>query len=129
MANEIERIVMTAGAEGATAANVRRVTLQAQDVNGNPVRRIFYARVKVADDGDLDGTATNATIAAVSESSTVVQTHTPTKDLSFVSVSGACEMDVDVTDASAETVTVFQGPTFFSNTGADQTQSLDLVFA
>lgn len=126
MDNEIARIVMTAGAE---AANVRRVTLQAQDVNGNPVRRIFHARVKVSDDGDFDGTATNATIAAVSESSTVEWTHTSTKDLSLVSVSGGGEMDVDITDATAETVTVFQGPPPFGGCGADQSQSLDLVFA
>lgn len=103
-----------------------RVQAQLDDLQGNAVAEADFLRVRVCDDGAY-GDATNATIAAAG-STTVAETVTSSKDLVFKS-SGAGLFEIDLTNATAETVTLRLGPAPLGSRRADYSPTLDVAHA
>ncbi len=85
-----------------------------------------YLRVRVCDSAGY-ANATNATIAAAGSSS-LVETLTASKDLVFKSDSSGL-VELDLTDATAETVTLRIGPAPMSARRADYTPTLNVTHA
>jgi len=85
-----------------------------------------YLRVRVCDDGDYDA-VTNASIAAAGNT-TLVETITAGEDLVFQSHTDGL-FEIDLTDATAETVTVRIGPAPMHPINADYSAELDVTHA
>lgn len=87
---------------------------------------VDYLRVRVCDSAAY-ANATNATIAAAGSSS-LVETLTANKDLVFKSDANG-RFEFDLTDATAETVTLRIGPATLSARRADYRATLDVTHA
>lgn len=110
-----------------------KLEIETQGDTGSPSRihiqatnATDYLRVRVCDDGDFDN-ATNATIAAAGNT-TLVETMTTSKDLVFKSHTDG-QFEIDLTDATAETVTLRIGPAPLSPRMAQYTATLDVTHA
>lgn len=110
-----------------------QLTIETQGDTGSPstisisgAAEVDFLRVRVADeDGFAD--ATNATIAA-GTNTTAVETITATKDLILKSHTDGT-FKVDLTNATAETVTLRVGPAPLSPRKANYTNTLDVTHA
>ena len=122
---EVPRYSMTISSQGDTGT-ASEVTITLEDSGGNALAVVDYLRVRVIeDDGYAD--SANATIAA-GTNTTVVETMTATKDLVLKSHTDGT-FKVDLTDASAETVSLAIGPAPIRGRRADYTTIIDVTHA
>lgn len=103
-----------------------RVHLQARDSGGNVLNRTIAVRVRVADSAGWTD-ATNATIAAAGGSS-LLDSVSATKDLILES-DAAGLIELDLTDGTAETVTVRCGPADMGAVRGDYSPTQDVTHA
>ncbi len=114
--------ITTAG----STASPTTVTVTLQDLYANPINTPHPLRVRVCDqDGYTD--ATNATLAPTAGSSTTtLQTITADKDLVLQSDPNGV-LTLDVTNATAQTVTLRLGPAPLSSRCGDYTPTLNIT--
>jgi hypothetical protein len=125
LADGLVTYALNAATQGSTSSP-STITIEARDAQGNPIGQVDYLRVRVCDeDGYSD--ATNATLAA-GANTTVVQTVTTDKDLILKSHTDGT-FELDLTNATAETVTLRIGPAALSSRRAEYTPTLDVTHA
>ena len=116
---------MAIATQGSTASPTT-VTITLGDLYSNAINASDYLRLRVCDAGGYTD-ATNATVSPTPASNTTtVQTITSGKDLVLAS-DPAGVFTVDVTDATAETVTLRLGPAPLSARRGDTTPTLDIT--
>lgn len=109
--------------QGSTSG-ASRIHIQATDLEGRAITGVCYLRLRVCDEDDY-ADATDATIAAAGASS-VVETLSATKDLVLAS-SAVGLFEIDLTDATAETLTLRMGPAPLGAALADYRAALDVT--
>lgn len=121
----LRTLAMSIFFQGSTSSP-SQIKIQLEDSDGSPLAQQFYLRVRVCNNGTLVN-STNATIAA-SGGTTLAETHTAGKDLTFLS-SAAGLIEFTVTDATAETVTIRPAPAVIQPVYANHNNSLQLAHA
>ena len=116
---------LTIATQGSTGSP-STVTVQLQDLHHNSISETDYLRVRVCDEAGYTP-ATNATIAPTA-SSTTVQTLTTDKDLILRSDTAGL-FTIDVTNATAETVTLRIGAATLSSRRGDHGNTLNVTHA
>lgn len=117
------RYVVTLTEQG-TVSSPSEVTIACVSATGEPLASGTPLRVRICDEGEWTP-ATEATIAATG-STTVIETLTTGKDL--VMLPGpAGNVEVQITDATAETVTLRLGSPSVGGLGADVSAALDVT--
>lgn len=102
------------------------VTFTRRDLAGNIITGAFRLRVRVVDNGDYDA-VTNAAIAA-GTNATLIETLTAGEDLVFLSHTDGT-LNVQLTDATAETVQLLIGPPPLLSERADYNVSQTVTHA
>lgn len=115
-------VVTTLGSHTGPVASL--VTINTVDNAGNAIAGVKTIRVRICNSG-VFANSTNATIAAHS-GTTLVDTATATKDLILKSDTNGV-FKVDVTDATAETVTLRTGPAPIGGAHGDYSASVNIV--
>ncbi len=103
-----------------------RIHIQLQDINGNDVARQHLLGVLICDQDGYDN-ATNATIA-VAGGTTLARAFTAGKDVMLQSDANGL-IEIDLTDATAETVTLRIGPAPVGAERGDYTATQDVTHA
>lgn len=102
------------------------INIQLENSDGTPLAESVYVRVRICNNGVL-ANSTNATIA-VSGATTLAETITSGKDIVVLSNASGL-IQIAVTDATAETVTLRIGPSLVSPAFANYNNSQQLVHA